>query len=334
MKFLNYNGETLALFLTPPDWGEAVKLDLSLPFTDVTAALSHQESRRTFGRSARYQIEYAVSAPLEQSAIAAWSTNLRLWLQRLKGETVAVPLWTDGVELASAVVAGDTVLNKTAINPAQYGAEWIITDDVYGSYTQSSPPRSEIVVVSAIDDSTVTLASPGATIAWAPGTLMYPLLFGVVAERPQFSAETDEMLSGRIKIQEDSTYARRLNPFPGTVPSVGAGIPEFSNLPLFDVQPDESVRSLDQTEVDILTRQIGFGRQTQKQVYAQPVRRGLQLHIFAQDRATIAKINRLFLDRRGPVKTLMFPTFRGDIRYQLFDELLVGPEPGTAIEPG
>src|SRR5436309_3298923 len=119
MKFITYSGEAVALCLALPNWGESITVQIDLtPVTEVTKALSARRSARRFARTARCNFEYSV---LTQDAHQ--SAQLKLWLQRLKGETVAVPLWTDGVEIYSAVTAGDTVINKTPNNPVLYGKE-------------------------------------------------------------------------------------------------------------------------------------------------------------------------------------------------------------------
>ena len=172
----------------------------------------------------------------------------------------------------------------------------------------------EIVTVSDVAAGTITLAS-GVTLDWPSGTMMFPLLFGKLVGRPKFNAETDELLDGRIKIQENSTYARRLNPIAGSaLATVGANVPDFSSKPLWNIAPDEATRPLDTTEVDILYQAIGFLRQDQQYVYAQPVRRGLEMAFYQDSRENIAAITRFFTDRAGPVKTFMVPTFRDDVR--------------------
>jgi uncharacterized phage protein (TIGR02218 family) len=300
MQFITYKGETVALFLLAPNWAQAVKLELQLPFTDITKGLSAREQRRAFGDSARYSLEYSVT-----TADAKTSTDLRLWLNRLKGETVAVPLWTDGVEISAIANAGVTSIAKTSVNPAQYGAEWIIMSADASTF--------EIVTVTAISGTTVTLLS-GTTLTWAAGTLMYPLLFGRLDKRPQLTRDTDEaIVSGVIRFQENSPFARKINPLAGTIATVGASVSDFATLPLFPLYPDETDPQ-DQTEADIVYRPIGFQRVDQQYVYAQAVRRPFDLPIYAGTRDDIATVTRLFVDRRGPVRKLMVPTHRGDIR--------------------
>ncbi len=311
MQFIDYNSAPLALCLALPNWGSQITVEITLPAT-VTKARTTRTSRSNFGRSNRYTLEYQVDTSSAQE-----SEDLRLWLLRLKTEPVAVPMWTDGVILSTAFNAGATALVKTALNPVEYGAEWIIFDPVSGVY--------EIVVVDAIDSGSVTLHT-GCTLNWPAGTMMFPLLFATIApaDRPKFSAETDTLLSGKIKFTEDSPYARRLNPFPGDIPTVGAGVPEFSTLPLWNIQPQWS-QVLDHTEVDILAKLIGLGRETVKYDAGNPTARGLEMEFFQDTRDGIASITRFFVDRRATTRPFMMPTFLGAM--VLTQDLPIGGSP-------
>ena len=268
MKFIDYGDEVLALILAQPNRKTRPRLTATLPFTDVAKAISARESRRNFGRSSRYTLEYTPwfkNAPL--------ATEFRIGLTRLKDETVAVPLWDDAIKVTSAIAIGDTVINKT-LNPVRSGAEWIILSADLATY--------EIVVVDSINDSQITLHS-GAANNWPAGTLLYPLLFGKLAERPSLDSRTPQKVEGALKIIEDSSFARKLNPFAGSIPTVGAGIPAFSTMPLWDIAPAWS-QVLDTTEADILYQMIGFGRQEQKYVYLNRTGAGSRWNSFA-DRA-------------------------------------------------
>jgi hypothetical protein len=315
MKFINYGGETVALCLALPNWQANLKVTIDLSeIVNITDALSAKETRERFGKSGRYHFEYEIL-----TGDAAHTNAVRLWLQRLKGETVAVPLWTDGVEIYSAAAIAATVINKTPDNPVQYGSEWIIVNQDASVY--------EIVTVNSVDLLHVNLAA-GTTLAWPAGTMMFPLLFGLVAERPKIKAETDEIISGTISFDENSTYARRLNPYAAAIPVVGASIAAFSTKPLFNIRP-QFVDPIDTTEVDILESHIGFLRQRQRQVYPQAVRRGLEFNFLQDSRDNIAAITRFWMDRFGPVKTFMVPTFMGNLR--LTQDLPVGAGGGVFI---
>lgn len=301
MLFLEYNSAPLALCLAPPNWAQPIKIEIQAPVTDVTTALSRKETRSAFGVSARYSLEYTID-----TADARQSTDLRLWLNRLRTEQlVAVPMWTDGVELSSPVNAGATVLAKTTINPVQSGAEWIILSAGASVY--------ELVVVSGLTSGAITLAGSGATLNWPAGTMMFPLLFGRLLERPKFTADTDELASGTIKFGENSPYARRLNPYPGEIPVVGPGVPGFSGALLWDIQPDHT-ELIDHTELEALYSAIGLGREEQSFAHQQFVRRGVQMTFLQGDREGIAKVTRMFVNRRGPALNFMVPDFRGNLR--------------------
>jgi len=298
MKFITYAGATIALILAQPNRKTRPVLTATMPFTDVAEALSKRQSRRNFGRSSRYRLEYT---PWFKNAQLA--KEFRIGLTRLKDETVAVPLWDDWVKLPAGCAIAATSLPKASDNPVRFGSEWIILSPDLVTY--------EIVVVNSVNSDTIEL-NAGTTLAWPSGTLMYPLLFGRFAERPTLESVTPQKVLGALKIQEDSSFARKLNPYAGAIPTVGAGVPAFSTMPLWDIQPAWS-QVLDTTEVDILYTQIGFGRPEQKYVYQQANRRGLEMEFVCKSRAAIAAVERLFVDRRGPVKPFMIPTFRQDL---------------------
>lgn len=298
-----YNGpdgvETLALCAARPNWLEAMKLEASLP-TDVTRGLSARESRRAFALTSRYTFEHLFDAK-----DAADSTDLRLWLNRLKNETVAVPLWTDQVELRLGCNAGATTLQKTSPNPARYGGEWLLLDPEGFVF--------EIVNVNDVGDTTVTLASPGTQFPWPAGATLFPLMFGRLTERPEFDSITDELLSGRLKFKEDSSYARRLTARFLPPNLAGSHLPGYEIYKLWTAQPQHT-RLLDRTEADILYKRFGpAARQEQSYAFPNWNRRALELE-FLCDRDGIATIEWFFSDRQGSTLPFFIPTFRGDLR--------------------
>lgn len=329
MKFITYQSEAMALLLALPDWSTPITVEVSIP-DDQETGLSGLVSARSFAESPRLTLAFKTYL-----ASAADSTTLRLWLMQLQGQTMAVPMWTDQTEMANAIASGATSITKTADNPVFSGASWIILSADASTY--------EIVTVNSIVGNTITLAA-GTSNAWPAGTMMYPLLFGKFHERPKAEAITDETLTAQFKIDENSSYARRLNPFAGAIPTVGSGIASFSALPLFDIQPSWE-KPLDTTEVDIIYKQIGFLRQEQQQVYGNPVRRGTELTFYQASRAEIAKLARIYVDRRGRTRPFMTPTWKGDLR--LTQDLPVGSnarlvpveptkftDPGRPLNPG
>jgi hypothetical protein len=296
MIFTEYQSAPLALFLLEPDWSRPVKVDLSLP-TQLDRAISGIESRRAFAASMRYSLSFSVF-----TANGPESTKLRLWLNTLRDEKVAVPLWTDVLTLSAGVSAGAEALTFTSL-PARYGAEWLLLNLTSGLW--------EIVEVESIIGQTANLAA-GTSGAWTAGTLLMPLLFGRLAARPSLESITDRHAEGTISFDENSPWAQRISPAPGTIPTVGAGITEFADLKLFNVYPD-AVRMIDSTEVDIDWETIGFLREDQMLENPAAVRRSVQFKIASGGREEIAAVERLWTDRLGPVRLFMLPTHRSDL---------------------
>lgn len=319
LRFLQHAGETLALLLLEPDWGQPVKIDLELP-VEITAGLTSVESRRAFGKSARYSISY--TGYLDS---ARASTDFRQAMGRLKGEIVAIPVFTDCIYFATGCVAGQTHLFKTPELPVRMGGEWLVL-----SQDAAGEAIWEIVVVTAINEAEVTLQAPGLTLPWPAGARMFPLLFGRFTKRPEIAGDSDETGDVAISIREDSPFSRRLN-VQGVdeLPLAGAGVPRFSRTRLWTIRPDY-VKPLDRTEVDLLVRQIGFGREAAVQVYPQPGRRGLEMQFSLLERREIALIEKLFVGGKATVKNLMVPTFRDDLR--LHADLPADPPEHLPIE--
>jgi hypothetical protein len=89
-KFVTIDGENMALVLARPTRAQQPEPSLSFP-TEVTGhPLSPRESRRTFARSARYEMKYRVRLGSADEA-----TEFRIWLNKQKDQTVAIPLWVD-----------------------------------------------------------------------------------------------------------------------------------------------------------------------------------------------------------------------------------------------
>ncbi len=307
MKFIDdpSDDSIFALILARPNRSTHPRLTLEIPFTETDRAISAREARRAFGRSSRYTLEYA---PWLKNA--GMATEFRIGLERLHAELVAVPLWDDVIVLNTGCSASATSLQKTSLDPARFGAKWLVM-----SPTEPSTWSGfvyEIITVTGISGNTVTVASPGMANAWPAGTLLYPLLYGRLEDRPQLDSRTPQKVTGVLKIREDSAFSQKINVYNGVIPTVGSNIAAFSGYPIWDVEP-AWVQVLDTTEVDLILEQIGFLRQRQKYVYQQPVRRGLEMEFVCSNRSTIAAIEKLFVDRKGPVRPFMVPTFRQDL---------------------
>ena len=302
MVFTSYNDQTIALLLAQPNWEKPIKVKLRFPWAEVTTARAGDEDRQPYGESTRYTLEYTVD-----TSDARQTSDLKMWLDRLRDELVAVPMWEDHVECANAFNAGTTSIPLAYGPPVNHGNLWLIM----------SPDGStfEIVVRLSVTPTLLTL-STGCTLNWPAGTCAFPLLFGHIPEgdRPKFKRDTDEVISGAIKVHEFSPFNRKLSPFdPGGSQIAGGGVPDFVTTPVFNIRPHHS-EPIETTEVDFLLRELGFWREAS--VYSGPyaAARGLK-HTFMQTtREDIARVNWFVIDRQGPTLRFFMPTFMGDLR--------------------
>ena len=317
MKFVTFQGAPLALLLAPPNYDSPITVDVELP-NDVEPGLSALESRRAFAAIPRYTLTYKAYL-----GDAYTSTVLRLWLLQLQGQTVAVPMWPDQVELAADAAIGATVLSKTADNPSRFGIYWLIASADLSTF--------EILTINSIGSGSINLGAPTAN-AWPAGSLMWPLLFGRLKDRPKPEAITDETMLVDLVVKDESYYSRGISPFasPTSLPLVGSGIPEFATLALFSYAPTWE-KPLDSTAVDVIYKQVGFIRTESQQAYANPTRRGLEFtfELFTHD--DISAIEEFFANRRGQMLPFMVPTWRDDLR--LSADLPVANPQLVPIEP-
>jgi hypothetical protein len=301
VDFISYAGDTLALFAPPCDWSAPMKLTVTLP-SDATPSILKNESRRVFATSQRYDMEFKVTTDN-----AADSNDIRAWINRLKVETVAVPLYMDEIQLAAPVNPGDVSLAISGELPARYGAEWIILADDGSAF--------EIVIVTSLSPSTATIGTPGTEFAWPGGTALYPLAFGYLAELPVLDLISDEAFSATFKFHENSAFARQLSPRFLPPDLVGSHVPDFALFKLWTLEPD-FVELHDWTESDILYHRIPptISRQEQAYAYQNWNRRGLEMQFTCQSRDEIAAVEYFLNDRQGIAQPFFIPTHRGDLR--------------------
>src|SRR5215469_3027607 len=300
-RIFTVDGQQVALLLAKPNWATEVTITLELP-TDVSKeAITFTESRRNFAQSARYKMKWS-----SYMSNAADATELRLFLTRVRGESIVVPLWTDMCELAVGIPRGGTVLSLVDL-PARFSSNWIITNSDFSLF--------EIVAVASLSASPPVLTLPvGVSRAYGAGSFLYPLMAGRLTDRPRPESITDESFEAEFTLQESSTFSARLTPLASSLKTVGANIPAFATLPKWDVMPNWS-RPLDWTEMpDIVYEHVGFMREDQQRVYDHRTARGQQLEFYQNNRADISKIEFFWRFCRATTLRFMIPTFRGDLR--------------------
>ena len=301
-RIVNFYGTQVGLLAAQPNWETEIKVSMELP-TDVSKEpITFSESRRNFAQSARYKMEWT-----SYLSSAADATELRIFLTRIYELPILVPLWPDVCELKAPLTAGARLLLLSDL-PARYSAAWIITDENFTTW--------EFIIISTLDtvNSLIRLPVGGVHNAYPAGTRLYPLLVGRLEERPQPEAITDETLEVGFKIKENSNFSARVTPATATIQRVGANIPTFATTPLWNITPNHA-RPLDWTEMpDIVYQEVGFLREEQQRVYDHRTPRGQELEFYQADRASTARIEFFWRDRRATTLRFMIPTYRGDLR--------------------
>ena len=311
-RMITLAGQPAGLLAAQPNWDSEVTVSLELPVDVSKEPITFHESRRVFAQSARYSMSWRAYL-----SNAADSTELRIFLTRVRGEPVLVPLWPDMCETATDALAGATSITLTDL-PVRYGSTWIIADDTFSSY--------EIVTVSSLNASTkVATLSPGTVNAWPAGSVMYPTILGKLEERPQPEAVTDETLEVDFTLKENSQFSARVTPFSSTLPFVGDHIPAFSAVPLWNFPPNFA-RPLDWTEMpDVVYEHVGFLRQEQQRAYDHRNARGLELEFYQSTRTITTQIENFWRASKATKSRFMIPTWRGDLRMKADT-----PYPGAA----
>src|SRR5947209_14625874 len=118
-QFINYSGETIALVLARPNRKDDPKIVPNFLSDAHGHPISKFESRRNYARSVRYDVQFRARLPS-----VAEATEFRIWLNKQKQQTIAIPLWTDVCYLTAAVNSGATSLPIDQ-HPVRSGAAWI-----------------------------------------------------------------------------------------------------------------------------------------------------------------------------------------------------------------
>ena len=301
-QIITWSSTQVGLLVAPPNWASEVKISLELP-TDVSKEpITFAESRRNFAQSARYKMTWT-----SYLAAASDATELRIFLTRVRGESILAPLWPDVCETTANASIGATSFT-TWDRPVRSGSNWLIASADFSTW--------EIVTVSSITGSAGawTITTSAAANAWPAGTFFYPLVLGRLDERPQPDAITDETFETSFTIRETSDFPYRITTTSVTLSTIGSNIPAFSSILKWDVAPNFS-RPLDWTEMpDVIYEQVGFLRQEQQRAYDHRVPRGQELEFYQSDRDSISEIE--YFWRSSLATTLRFcvPTYRGDLR--------------------
>lgn len=205
-------GNRITAWTLPPDWARPVTERLEW-LTDVMVSVNRTEQARALRQCPRRTWDFEC---LAQGAERQWAeASLYEW----SGRTWAVPVWTDGQVLASAVNQSDTVPCST-----------VNRDFAVGQLVMfyASALSYELAEVSGVAADGLTLAR-AATGSWPVGTRLFPVRTAQLTGTPAVSRKTDRMM--RVSptfLNTDSTW------------TADAGPSVYRCLPVLEQQPEWS----------------------------------------------------------------------------------------------
>lgn len=300
MEWTTLGAQPVVLFLLPPNFATEIKLTLSvMDMAQVTQ--NNKSSTRSLSSKGRYTIEMeCLCSSLQES------TDVRQGFNRLKGDLVALPLWTDSVVTTSVSTTGaTTAIFDTDTTPSRWGTSWVFVNLTTFAF--------EFRTVSTLSGSTITF-STGNVLTWPVGSILVPLILGrfKADSPPTFTKFTESVNTLKITFEENSPLIYAINPAPSTLGTVQTNLGLAAAARLWNIPCTYSGAEADNAVVDIDYERIGFGRQDAAFVYPQAPRRVTELAFDLCDRPTIASIESYFLDRQGRSLNLWVPTFRND----------------------
>lgn len=304
MEWVTIGGNASVLFLLPPNFATDIKVTLSvMDMAQVTQ--DNKSSTRSFTTKGRYTVEMECLCGNIQE-----STDIRMGLNRIKGELVVLPLWTDSVALTAQTNAGGTgvIFNHSNL-PSRWGVWWVFVNLTTFVY--------ELATVSSVGASTLVLGG-GTTFTWPIGSILVPLILGRFspAARPVFTKLTESVNTVKFTFEENSPLGFAINPVPTTLGTVQTNLGLGAAARLWNVPCTYAGAETDSAVVDIDYERIGFQRQDASFVYPQAPRRVTELAFDVCDRLTIGAIESCFIDRQGRAFNLWVPTFRSDVDLQ------------------
>lgn len=280
----------LPVFSFPVNWADGVTERLSF-LTDVLRSKTAAEQRRKLRNTPRRSIECDLL--LKGSDRTFWD----LFIDRLGGQEMTIPLYWDIVSIPDALVAGfsDRIDFDTSYREFQVGDLAILTRGKAQTY--------EIVEVAGIDAGGIDLADTVSS-AWPAGTTLMPLRRGLIDDYGRMMHKSAAV--GLVSIRFMLTAA---NPWtPATDPAT-----VYAGLPVMAEEPNWA----DDLTVDYNRETKRFDPEIGLVYQADPLGRSLigQAHRwFLPGRDRLGLFRDLLYRRAGRLGGFWLPTFKADLK--------------------
>ena len=188
MSAPTYRGNAIPVMTLEPDWNNPVVLSVGYR-SSTFEALDTSEERHGLSPRPLYGLTYqALTMSGAESGYCRRITDLS------GAVPICCPVWTDYVEIASAVSIGTASLTVTNTQNSlwQVLTGWALIRSDWRTW--------EIVTLASVGSTTINLTGTTSK-AWAVGARLYPVLFGRLA-RQDWTAMTDEASNVPIEFHE------------------------------------------------------------------------------------------------------------------------------------
>jgi len=282
----------LPVFSFRPNRREAMSERLSF-LTDVLRASQGAEQRRSVRETPRrsFDADFLLTGPER--------TFWDLFMNRLGGENVMVPIYWEVVSLSSGLTAG--VSDRIDFD-TDY-TEWPYFVDGLALVAGDSALDWEVVEIAAVDSGGIDLVAP-ITNAWPIGSKLYPLRRAVVEEFGDLTQPSAAV--GRVTARLRFVAA---NPWtPATEPA-----PIYGGLPVLLSEPNWVDDLSAQFEREIATLDTNVGLTYQVDVLSRFFV-GQAHRYFLPGREQMAAFRDLLYRYRGRAGSFWLPTFKADFK--------------------
>lgn len=262
--------------------------------TDVLRARLGAEQRRSLRETPRrtFEGDFLLVGPER--------TFWDLFMNRLAGQEVMIPLYWEAVGLPAGTIA----LSTDRINFSTVRREWPNFTGGLALISGDTALDYEVVEIAGVDDNGIDLAAP-VSRAWRAGTKLYPLRRGVIDD----AGELDHASAAVGTV----TAQFRLNVANPWTPATSDPAPVYGGLPVLIAEPNWiETLSVDMSrQIATLDTEVGLTYQTD--VLGRFLA-GQAHRWWMPGREALAIFRDLLYRHRGRAGAFWLPTFKADFR--------------------
>jgi hypothetical protein len=171
--------------------------------TSILVARDGSEQRRRLRQNPIETVSYTLTTFDEQELAAVLDP---IW--NSPGLSVEVPRWEDELWLIQTIpVGGTSAVPMVDATLRQFGPAYNEGRAILFREEQSGQVWWEVVTVEDVTAGLLTLAAPGATVEWAPGTRLVPMIVGRLSSPVSRSEFGGVLGQSKIDVELDEDFA-------------------------------------------------------------------------------------------------------------------------------